>query len=243
VFAFAADKLGGEVDIPETEASPGAKVDVSIIEILGLDPSSGAPSEFGQHVFYEIQTSDFHGSPLHAVAMLKDLCPAGSTDPYHDRLREKVEICGTGMEGPNKANVFKRTIYQMIVKVRMAEHPSCAGFMLILPLPVWDSWVRHLGFPELHPDKDDPSLVALLDHEDDPALLRVSARSWIFVFDVDRVSEESPQPLKTVRRVATSAEALMHHAFLAAADAGVEAGVIDRYRKVLARRVLSNWNR
>lgn len=241
VFAFAADKLGGEVDIPETAASPGAKVDVSIIEILATDRATGLPSEFGQHVFYEIQTSDFHGSPLHAVALLQALCPAGVTEPYHDRLRAEVEVSGTGVEGPNKANVFKRTIYQMILKVRMAEHPSCAGFMLILPLPVWDSWRRHFGFPDLHAHDGDVTLVALASPTEDSAMLRVSARSWVFVFDIDRESKESPQPLRTVLRIATSAEALLHYAFLAAADAGVAAGVIDRFRAALSRRVISNW--
>ncbi len=241
VFAFTSDKLGGEVDIPETDASPGAKVDVSILEILATDPATGIPSKFGQHVFYEVQTSDFHGSPLHAIGLLQGLCPAGTTDPYHDRLREKVEICGTGVEGPNKANVFKRTIYQTILKVRMAEHPDCAGFMLVLPLSVWDSWRRHFGLPKLEAHDGDARLVSLAGPGEDAAKLRVSARSWIFVFDIDRSSTESPQPLRTVLRIATSAEALSHYSFLAAAEAGVAAGVIDRFRGVLSRRVLSNW--
>lgn len=241
VFAFTSDKLGGEVDIPETDASPGAKVDVSIIELLATDAATGVPSEFGRHVFYEIQTSDFHGSPLHAIGLLQGLCPARTTEPYHDRLRENVEICGTGVEGPNKANVFKRTIYQTILKVRMAEHPACAGFMLVLPLSVWESWRRHFGLPKLDAHEGDARLVSLAGPGEEAAMLRVSARSWIFVFDIDRESTESPQPIRTVLRIATSAEALSHFAFLAAADAGVAAGVIDRFREVLSRRVLSNW--
>lgn len=86
VFAFAGNKVGGEVDIPETEVSPGGKVDVSVIEITGLDANADEPDRFGKHMFYEIQTADFHGSPLHAVRRLRGLCPTRPSSGYHDEL-------------------------------------------------------------------------------------------------------------------------------------------------------------
>ncbi len=61
VFVFSAQKLGGEIDLPETDASPGAAVDMSVIEVLQAN-RSGHPEVFGKHMFYEIQTADFHGS-------------------------------------------------------------------------------------------------------------------------------------------------------------------------------------
>lgn len=61
VFLFSAQKLGGEIDLSETEASPGAAVDMSVIEVVRFD-DNGKPSEFGEHLLYEIQTSDFRNT-------------------------------------------------------------------------------------------------------------------------------------------------------------------------------------
>jgi len=241
VFLFTSDKLGGEIDLPETTVSPGAKVDVSIVELLSLDPLTGSPETFGQHVFYEIQTSDFHGSPLHAVHLLQEICPANSTKPYHQALRAKPEIAGTGVEGPNKANVFKRTFYQMILKVQFAEHPLCAGFAIILPLPVWNSWLRHFANPNLVEVDTARRIFVLAGPDERAADIAATSRSWIFVFDIDRESRESPKPLLIARRIATSASALMHQAFTAAAQQGIAAGVIDRYRHTLETRVRAKW--
>jgi hypothetical protein len=68
-----------------------------------------------------------------------------------------------------------------------------------------------------------------------------NAHAWIFVFDIDRESDESPQPLKIVRRIATSEKALRYYAFIAAADKGIDARVIDPYRQTIGQRVISNW--
>ncbi len=186
----------------------------------------------------EVQTADFHGSPLHAVRLLQNICPAGGADGYHDVLEGCTEICGTGMEGPNKANIFKRTIYQMILKVRMARQHRGTGFVIVLPLPVWDSWQRHLGAPSL----SEKAVVKLDDPNDTASTSEEATRAWIVVFDVDHGSREKPQPLRIVKRVATSERALLHYTFIAAADKGIEAGVIERFRQTLSERVLSQWN-
>lgn len=237
VFVFAADKLGGEVDFRETLASPGSKVDVSIIEVLEANPLTGEPSELGKHLIYEIQTADFHGSPLHAVRLLQELCPKDSDEPYHDRLAADVDICGTRVEGPNKANIFKRTIYQMILKMEMAKHPDCAGFSMVIPVPVWESWLRHLGNPDLDPGE----VAGLPSLEESSEELVSNSHSWIFVFDIHRESVESPQPLRITKRIAISSEALKYYAFDLPAGKSFAAGVVDRYRDSLRRRISSNW--
>lgn len=241
VFVFTADKLGGEVDIPETVASPGAKVDVSVLEVIGLSAKTREPNRFGNHLFFEIQTADFHGSPLHAVRLLRERLPLAPMAGYHDRLRDAVEVCGTGVEGPNKANIFKRTIYQMVFKIQLAGHKNCAGFVIILPLPVWESWLRHLGSPKLVPAAKDATLSYLRAPREEQQELMEAIRAWILVFDIDRDSRDSPQPLRIVRKVATSSAALVHFAFDAAAGRALELLVIERYRTVLESRLREGW--
>lgn len=240
VFGFAGGKLGGEVDLPETDHSPGAKVDVSVIELTDVD-EAGRPSQFGKHMFYEIQTADFHGSPLHAVRQLREHLPTTPGENYHAALSGMVEVAGTGVEGPNKANIFKRTIYQMVLKIQMAHHPDCAGFVIVLPVPVWDSWLRHLGRPHLEPVKGDTSCLHLVGPDESGGEILDSARAWVFVFDVDREAPASPHPLRIVHRVATSSAALIHYAFQSASQRAIEQGVIKRYRGVLEGRVLQGW--
>lgn len=240
VFAFAGGKLGGEIDLPETDHSPGAKVDVSVIELTDID-ATGRPSQFGKHMFYEIQTADFHGSPLHAVRMLREHLPTKASPDYHAKLSSMVEVAGTGVEGPNKANIFKRTIYQMVLKIQMANHPDCAGFVIVLPVPVWDSWLRHLGSPHLEPVNGDKTCLHLVGPDESGGEILDSARAWVFVFDVDRESKASPHPVRIVHRVATSSAALIHYAFQSASQRAIEQGVIKRYRGVLEGRVRQGW--
>lgn len=243
VFAFSGNKFGGEVDIPETESSPGGKVDVSVIEILKL--RDGAPSEFGKHLFFEIQTADFHGSPLHAVRLLSEKCPRGSTDNFHQRFADGIGDCGKKVEGPNKANIFKRTIYQMVWKMELAKAPSSAGFAIILPVPVWQSWLRHLGSPRLEVSPNETDVFFLKLPESVEAVpsgpLKSDEESWVFVFDIDRESVESPNTLRIIYRVHTPARSLLYYAFEAAPKYAIDNEVIDRYRDVLISRVTNRW--
>lgn len=241
VFAFCMDKLGGEVDVPKTDASPGAKVDVSVIEITGCE-GNGLPSSFGKHMFFEIQAADFHGSPLHAVKLLADKCPQGAERGYHEAFRARPDDCAERMEGPNKANIFKRTIYQMILKMELAARDEeCVGFAIVLPVPVWDSWLRHLGLPALESSPDDPSVQRFQPVSAATTTSADTTPSWIVVFDIDRESGESPQPLRIVNRIAASPEALIHYAFNAAPAEAIERGAVKRFRSVLIERVTRNW--
>jgi len=110
IFAFASNPptLGGEIDLPETNQSPGSKADVSIFEVLGGE-SDGSP-RLGRFVIFEIQTADFHGSPLHAIKNLRKLGPPTIRTAYHEAIADNPGMLSDGVEGPNKANIFKRTI-------------------------------------------------------------------------------------------------------------------------------------
>lgn len=241
VFVFMADKLGGEIDFPETQASPGTKVDVSVIEVKSCN-ESGTPSEFGKHLIYEIQTADFHGSPLHAVKELEEIFPEGcESEDCHKRLSEDIEICGIGVEGPNKSNVFKRTFYQAVLKILMAQHNDCAGFVLILPSSVWSSWKKHLGNPEIKKIDSQKSILRA-SHEDPENQLAIN-KSWIFVFDIDHDSETTPHPLILKEAISASAHALQEHAFEKAARAAFKSGVINKYREVFYERIQSSWGK
>src|SRR5690606_17741212 len=121
---------------------------------------------FGQHVFFEIQTADFHGSPLHAVGELEQLSALHPTSrEFYDALEADIEIAGKGVEGPNKSNVFKRTFYQAVLKIRLAEDNNCGGFVLIIPTAVWESWLKHLGNPTLRDPIDGRTSLARTDAE------------------------------------------------------------------------------
>jgi hypothetical protein len=241
VFLFTSQKLGGEIELPETNASPGAAVDMSVIEVTALD-IDGKPIAFGKHLFYEIQTSDFHGSPLHAAALLRDACPQGvAAENYHEALNANVEICGTGVEGPNKANIFKRTIYQMIFKIELARETECAGFAIVLPIPVWDSWLKHLGQPELIKSEAGETNFTLPMPPNAAKTSGERARATVYVFDTDQESAESPLPLKIVQRVDVSADALSYHAFVRASNEAIQRGVIQSFRNSMIDRVRKGW--
>lgn len=241
VFVFLADKLGGEVDLPETQGSPGAKVDVSVIEVLECD-SHSKPTKFGKHLLYEIQTSDFHGSPLHAVKLLEDLCAKDRKNAkFHASLEVDIERCGAGVEGPNKANVFKRTFYQAVLKVLVATSDNCVGFVLILPSSVWGSWKKHLGNPSLV-NGDGLKKALLASGENDKQAIIEKSKSWIFVFDVDTNSPTVPNPLKIREMVAASAKSLQEHAFDKAAEEMKKEGIIEKYRSVLTQRIQDSWD-
>lgn len=239
VFIFMADKLGGEVDFSETEASPGAKVDVSVIEIIACD-DSGVPVEFGNHLIYEIQTADFHGSPLHAVQSLESICLEGDKNSnFHENLKKDIEICGIGVEGPNKSNIFKRTFYQAILKIQMAKHESCAGFVLILPSSVWMSWMKHLGNPDIQKHSSGRSV--LLGSDENVYQQVSQSKSWIFVFDIEQKSLTSPHPLVVKEMIAASSNALLEYAFEKATEAAFKNDVVNRYRDVFCKRIKSVW--
>ena len=116
------------------------------------------------------------------------------------------------IEGPNIANVFKRTLYQMLLKFRLAGHGGCAGAALAIPAAVWDSWQRHLGAPDLHYVEADATY--RLDGTCE------NPHAWIYVFDVDAQSPLTPNPLVIAKIIGTDADAIARHAALRAEARG-----------------------
>lgn len=242
VFAFASNppKLGGEVDIPETDQSPGSKVDVSIFEVVGV---AGGIPKVGKSALFEIQTADFHGSPLHAVRKLREHGPPGGGDGYHEAIVANAADLGDSVEGPNKSNIFKRTIYQLVLKIQMAKDSGCTGVAIVLPEPVWNSWSRHLGQPALESDASDPGVLQLrasVEEGEEPVVEPEPA--WILVFKIDRSSTDSPRPLIITKRIATDSVALLHYAFDVAPAAAISGGAMGKFSATFQQRLKKHWS-
>jgi hypothetical protein len=174
---------------------------------------------------------DFHGSYSHAVTNLSDALRLHAAG-FHEQVRNNVNWLSNKIEGPNIANVFKRTLYQMLMKFRLAGQGSCAGVAFAIPAAVWDSWQRHLAAPILAPAADNTHRLAA-----DPA--ESDSNAWIYVFDLDAESPLSPNPIAIKKIIRTNSEAVAHFAFKAAPDAILAEGgsgslVLDVIRTRLA---------
>jgi hypothetical protein len=233
IVVYLQDKLGGEISIPATERSPELSFDITMVRVVG-HPSGIAVGRYG---ILEVQTMDFHGSYKHAVGNLQDGLRLHDSN-FHRALEENPRWLSDRIEGPNIANVFKRTFYQMMLKFQIGADESCAGSVLALPVSVWDSWQRHLGRPELQ-HRDDGTF--LLRHADDR---NVSARvpAWIYLFDIDNSSATSPNPILLRRTIATDAEAIAYYALKVAPEAAVAGvGGTDRLLASIRRRIATWW--
>jgi len=248
VFVYFQNKVpkqhtsGGEIRLPQTAASPMMSFDTTIVELLpaepaGVLPGTGSPLAVrpGRYGVVELQTADTHGTYQHAVASLRnglDLHPA----QFHAQLAANPEWSRREIEGPNVANVFKRTIYQVAFKFQVTKEDTSVGSVLALPQPVWDSWHRFLGAPELTQHHHDGTLRFL----DDPTVV---PRNWIYVFDVaERPGPDGGATPVEVRLVigtdaATLGRAALETAPTKAVDLGVHRGVAktitQRLRKLL----------
>src|SRR5437667_12908286 len=96
---------------------------------------------------------DFHGSYRAVVKNLEDALRLHGLQ-FHKELQSKPNWLGERIEGPNIANVFKRTFYQIMLNFQIGADESCAGCVLALPVSVWDSWQRHLGKPDPRTNDD-----------------------------------------------------------------------------------------
>lgn len=107
-FVFFQDKLGGEISISGTAVSPEIAFDVTVVEIT----RSKDTLKIGRYGFIEIQTMDFHGSYKHAVSNLRDAHRLHKAE-FSKALAQNSTWMSEGVEGPNIANVFKRTFYRV----------------------------------------------------------------------------------------------------------------------------------
>lgn len=243
VFAYFDEKTGGELSIPATAQSPEFAFDVTIVEMKHGDEGP-IIDRFG---ILEIQTTDFHGSYQHAVRNLKDALRLHK-ETFSATLQANNGVwLSEGVEGPNIANVFKRTFYQMMFKFQLGQHDRCAGCVLAIPQSVWDSWQKHLGGAVATPHGDGTSsLLAPNRTRPEPC------PAWIFVFDADSASPVTPSPIAINQVIATDAASFSYWALEVApaaalsnidAQAGFLAGLSRRLKVVwpeLAKTVVAS---
>lgn len=244
VFVYFQNKVpkqhpsGGEIRLRQTAASPTMSFDTTIVELLpahphGAQATSGQPLvRPGRYGVVELQTADTHGTYRHAVAALRnalDLHPA----QFHEQLAANPEWSRREIEGPNVANVFKRTIYQVAFKFQVTRQDTSVGSVLALPQPVWDSWHKFLGAPELvqHPG----GTWRLLD---DPT---VHPSNWIYVFDVAEhpSADGGATPVEVRMVIGTDATTLGRAALETAPTKAVALGVHQGVADTIVQRLKS----
>ncbi len=206
-YLFFQDKLGGEISLNGTARSPELSFDVTLVEIRPDDLDGFSVSRYG---ILEIQTMDYHGSYKHAVNNLRDGLRLHA-ETFPAALKANLaRWAGEGIEGPNVANVFKRTFYQIMLKFRMAgEGSAAAGTVLALPRSVWDSWQPFLGAPEL--EEESPGIMRL--RVIPGATSEAPLNAFICVFDLDHNDAAPISPVRIEHFVRVSPERLTHHAF------------------------------
>ncbi len=227
------DKLGGEISLAATERSPELAFDTTMVEIL----QGKEILTVGRYGILEAQTMDFHGSYRHVVNNLKDGLRLHAWN-FHRVLQDNHGWLSEKIEGPNIANVFKRTFYQIMLKFQIGAHASCAGCVLAIPLSVWDSWQKHLGKPDLHSRGDGTFELKAFSRKGS----RKRVPAWIYVFDIAVSRTQSPNPLRICKVIATDADSISHYALKVAPEVAIAAGgSADRIRATILRRLGTWW--
>jgi hypothetical protein len=204
-YLFFQDKLGGEISLLGSNRSPELSFDVTIVEVV----PEGKAFRVERHGILEIQTMDYHGTYKHAVNNLRDGLRLHRKG-FAQALRASLDHwAGEGVEGPNIANVFKRTFYQTLLQFKLAGGTAAAaGAVLALPRAVWDSWQPFLGAPALEPD-DKPGLQRLAGSPKGAP----PSNAYVCVFDLASSSTASVSPVCIEHFIRVSPEQLAHQAF------------------------------
>jgi len=202
-----------------------------MVEILPSGLSNGL--RLGRYGIFEIQTMDFHGTYRAATSNLVNALHL-HRDDFSQAIGDHPSWLAERVEGPNIANVFKRTFYQMMFKFQIGDHGKSAGCIFAIPRSVWDSWQRHLGAPELLEHGDGTWRLKSEQHD-----LADKPPAWIYVFDVNESGAETPNRLQLWRVIGTSAEALAYYALDVAPRAALEeGGSVDRLLASAKARLL-----
>lgn len=234
-YLFFQDKLGGEISVLGTPRSPELSFDITLVEITPDAQGGFAATRFG---ILEIQTMDYHGTYKHAVGNLRDglrLHPSSFAATLAANLEHWA---GEKVEGPNIANVFKRTFYQMLVKFKLAgDGTAAAGTILALPRAVWDSWQPFLGAPEL---EDESPGIKRLRRRGKQKTTAEPLNAFICVFDLDATAPSPVSPVRIEHFIRVSPEQLTNHAFTEVPDNILHAirsdeSVLSRIRLRLAQ--------
>jgi hypothetical protein len=237
VFVYFQDKLGGEISLSRTHASPELSFDITVVELLPASPPDSAQGQSvaavttGRYGVIELQTTDTHGSYAQAVAALSSALDLHK-EHFSMQLSENPEWAGRKVEGPNISNVFKRTFYQIAFKFQVTKRDTSVGCALALPQPVWDSWQPFLGAPELH-QLEDGTWRLLDDQKSHPS-------DWIYVFDIDTQpgTAGAPAPIRVNLVIGTDAATLSRAAFeVAPAHAVAHGDGSDAVAETIIRRL------
>lgn len=232
IVVYLQNKLGGEISVSATSRSPELSFDITLVELVAGESDSVGIGRFG---VLELQTMDFHGSYRRAVQNLKDALRLHGPD-FADVLQNNQRWLSDRIEGPNIANVFKRTFYQMMLKFQVGVHPQSVGAALAIPQAVWDSWQPHLGGPHLVEQADGTHALKVAKAR------RSDVRAWIYVFDIDEERNVHPSPMVIRRTIETNAASIAHYALEEVPNHAFSE--FDSARTILAaihRRVSAWW--
>lgn len=205
-YVFFQDKLGGEISILGTAQSPEMSFDITIVEIRYVK----GRFLLGRYGILEVQTMDFHGSYKKAVSNLRDAARLHK-GKFATSLRDNPKWASDGIEGPNIANVFKRTFYQIMLKFELGGRGAAAGTVLAIPQSVWDSWQSFLGAPTITHVSGSTYRIGDSGTEIDPASSPPNAH--ICVFDLDADADASISPVRVNQFISVSPDQLAHSAF------------------------------
>ncbi|MGH7112996.1 MAG: hypothetical protein ACREE9_00690, partial [Stellaceae bacterium] len=187
--------------------------DVTLIEVLATE---NVGYGLGRYGIMEVQTMDFHGSYKGAVDALNNALDLHGAE-FPATLQKNLDWARRGVEGPNIANVFKRTFYQMLVKFQLSSGNAAAGTVLTLPKSVWDSWQPFLGGPSL--------VETTLGHSVIEGAPATGLNAFICVFDIDAVLVSGREdetgvagardisPIRIETFIKVDPETLVRHAF------------------------------
>jgi hypothetical protein len=151
---------------------------------------------------------DFHGSYKHAVSNLRDGHRLHKNG-FSKALAGNSSWMSEGVEGPNIANVFKRTFYQTLLKFELSKEGAAAGTILAIPQSVWDSWQPFLGRPQI---EHVGGLNFRIRGSDNKHYHGTNA--WIFVFELDASKRIPISPINITAKIRVSAADLVEHAFV-----------------------------
>jgi hypothetical protein len=224
------DKLGGEIDLPGSRKSPKFKLDTTLVEMVPSEDGVG----IGKHGILEVQTMDYHGSYAAATASLTNALKLHPKE-FAEQLKRNPNWAANGIQSPNIANVFKRTICQLLFKFQLGHHQACAGCILAIPQSVWLSWQPHLGAPEL---------IKLPDGSwrFDQAAAEPTSKGWILVFEVRGCSQKTPNPISITKAITTDSHTLAQLAFEKAPSEAMNLLASgDVLRAVIRRRISEFW--
>lgn len=232
VFIYFDQKLGGEIQISATSSSPQMLFDVTVVELFS---TTGEDLTLGKFAIMEIQTMDFHGSYRKAVERINSALELHPSD-FHSVLNQNQWWLSEKIEGPNIANVFKRTFYQLMFKFRIAASRVCAGCVITVPESVWDGWQPFLGSPTLRHIAGDEYLLPQANLQSE-----LESNSWIYVVSADFEEEKTPSQLLIKKRIRCSAKDLAHYAIEEAPKAAI-AELESNMMPILARRIRKFWD-